>query len=481
MVNGDGPLMHRAATPVDRLGVATLGREFAGQILLPDDDAYDGARQVWNAMVDRRPAIIARCARPSDVAAAVRFGRSRGLEIGVRGGGHSVLGFAVPEGGMMLDLSLMASVRVDPDRRRAWVQGGALLGALDHAAQPFGLATTAGNVSHTGVGGLTLGGGMGWLARQCGLACDNVVSYDVVAADGGILRASETENADLFWGLRGGGGNFGVVTEFEFRLHPVGTAALVADLFYRPEDAPRAMHRWRDLLADAPCQATFTAWAGTTGIWPFLSRELHHRSLISMGYVWIGDPDQGRALLPALRDVTPPIAERVEALTYSELQRIDDTPQRHRVRRYTGGHYLRILDDEAIDAFVSRGVPEAGSHDDATFLPSGSLQSYGGAIASVDRNATAFTHRDTLVEFGAGAGWTDPAEDEAWIAGVRRYAAAVEPFASGVYVNDLAEEGQGGVKRAYGAETAARLGVLKERYDPDNIFHLNHNIQPRSR
>jgi hypothetical protein len=241
------------------------------------------------------------------------------------------------------------------------------------------------------------------------------------------------------------------------------------------------MHGWRDLLADAPCQATFTAWAGTAGTWPFLPRELHHRPLIGVGYVWVGDPDQGRELLPALRDATPPIAERVEALTYSELQRIDDTPQRHRVRRYMGGHYLRVLGDEAIDAFVLRGASGADGNVDSTFLPSGSLQSYGGAIASVDRYATAFRHRDTLVEFGASAGWMDPAEDEARIAGVRHYAAAIEPFASGVYVNDLAEEGPGGVKRAYGSETTARLTALKDRYDPDNIFHLNHNIQPRSR
>ncbi|MDB5078011.1 MAG: linked oxidase domain protein [Chloroflexi bacterium] len=476
------PMMqHRTDMHVDSPSVASLRRGFQGQILLPNDDAYEEARLVWNAMIDRRPAIIARCARPADVIAALRFGRSQGLEIGVRGGGHNVLGFAVPDGGLMLDLSLMASVRVDPDRRRAWVQGGVLLGALDRAAQRFGLATTAGNVSHTGVGGLTLGGGMGWLARQCGLACDNVASYEVVTADGEILHASETENADLFWGLRGGGGNFGVVTEFEFRLHPVGTAAFVVELFYRPEDASRAVRRWRDLLADAPCQATFTAWAGTTGTWPYLSPELHHRSLISVGYVWVGNPDQGRTLLPALRDVTPPIAERVEALTYGELQRMDDSPQRHRVRRYAGGHFLRTLGDEAIDAFISRGAPAADGAVDPSFLPSGSLQSYGGAIASVHRNATAFSHRDTLVEFGASAGWTDPAEDEARFAGVRRYTAAIEPFASGVYVNDLAEEGRGGVQRAYGDETAARLAALKDRYDPDNIFHLNHNIQPRSR
>jgi len=471
---------NRVTTLGDRPDLAILRRRFVGQILLPDEDGYDEARQVWNAMVDRRPAIIARCVSPSDVAAAVRFGRDRSLEIGVRGGGHGVLGLAVPDGGLMLDLSLMDAVRVDPDRRRAWVQGGALLGALDRAAQPFGLATTAGNVSHTGVGGLTLGGGMGWLARRVGLACDNVARFEIVTADGEILRASESENADLFWGLRGGGGNFGVVTEFEFRLHPVGTAALAATLFYRPEDGSRVMRGWRDLLEDAPCQATFTAWVGAAGDWPFLPRELHHRPLISVGYVWVGDLDQGRDLLPALREVGPPIAEQVEALTYVDLQRIDDDLQRHRLRRYSRGHYLRELGDEAIDAFVSRGVPAGEDTRDPAILPSGSLQAYGGAIAAVGRDETAFSHRDTLVEFGASARWTHAAEDETRIALARRFAAAMEPFASGVYVNNLTDEGEAGVRRAYGAATTARLVSLKDRYDPDNIFHLNQNIRPGS-
>ena len=456
--------------------IGSLQRGFAGQILLPHEEGYGQARRVWNAMVDRRPAVIARCAGTSDVAAAVRFGRGRGLEIGVRGGGHSIAGLAVPGGGLNIDLSLMGAVRVDPSRRRAWVQGGALLSALDRAAQSSGLATTAGNVSHTGVGGLTLGGGMGWLARQFGLACDNVTRFEVVSAEGEVLHASQSQNPDLFWGLRGGGGNFGIVTEFEFRLHPVATAALSAELFYTPQDAPQALRRWRDLLAGAPRQATLTAWAGAAGDWPFLPRELRGRPLASVGYIWTGDPDDGRRLLPALRGGTAPVAEQAEELTYLQLQSMDDASQAPGQRRYWKGHYLREFGDDAIAAFLSCGARDGDKQTDPALLASGELQAYGGAIASVGPSETAFSHRDALIEFVARAGWSAPAEDQARISIARRYGAAIEPYASGVYVNDLTDEGQDGVRRAYGSGQMARLTTLKDRYDPDNIFHFNHNV-----
>ena len=346
----------------NRRGVAALGHGFEGQILLPGDDGYDRARRVWNAIVDRRPAVIARCASAAGVAAAVRYGRDRGLEIGVRGGG----------------------------------------------------------------------------------------------------------------------GNFGIVTEFEFRLHPAGTTALVADLFYRPQDAPEAMQRWRDLLADAPAQATFTASASTSGDKPFLPPEQHNKPLISVGYVWAGDPDQGRLLLPALRRGTRPVAERAQAMTYLQLQRSDDTPQGHHRRRYWKGHYLRQLADDAITAFISRGG-QNGDGGDLALLASGDLQAYGGAIAAVGHDETAFSHRDAVVEFVARAGWTNPAQDQERITLARRYGAAIEPFASGVYVNDLTDEGQAGVQRAYGADKVAGLAALKDHYDPLNVFHLNHNILPVSR
>ena len=456
--------------------IAGLRRGFTGQILLPDEDGYDQARRVWNAMVDRRPAVIARCAGTSDVAAAVRFGRGRGLEIGVRGGGHNIAGLAVPEGGLMIDLSLMGAVRVDPGRRRAGCRGAPCSARWTGPPSRRGLATTAGNVSHTGVGGLTLGGGMGWLARQFGLACDNVARFEVVSADGEILHASEAENRDLFWGLRGGGGNFGIVTEFEFRLHPAAAAALTADLFYTPRDAPQALRRWRDLIAGAPPRATLTASAGTAGDWPFLPPGLRGRPMVSVGYVWTGDPDDGRRLLPALRGGTRPVAELTQGLTYLQLQSIDDDSQAAGQRRYWKGHYLREFGDDAIGAFSRLEPARVTMQSDPALLASGDLQAYGGAIASVGPEETAFSHRDALIEFVARAGWTDPAEDQARISIARRYGAAIEPYASGVYVNDLTDEGEEGVRRAYGTGQMARLAALKDRYDPDNVFHLNHNI-----
>ena len=435
--------------------------------------AYDAARTVWNAMVDRRPEAIVRCASANDVAEAIRYGRERDLEIGVRCGGHSVLGLCVPDAGLMIDLTPMAGVRVDPERRRAWVQGGALLGALDRAAMEHGLTTTAGNVSHTGVGGLTLGGGMGWLARRLGLSCDNVASYELITAEGERLHVDATGDPELFWGLRGGGGNFGVVTEFEFRLHPVASQAHVVELFFPVEDAPPVLRGWRDLNAIAPRAATFTAWVGESQS-PFLPPEWHDRPVASVGFVWAGEPELERKLLPALRALGRPVGERVEELPYLELQRMDDTLEGHALRRYWKGHYFRSLPDEAIDAFLLRGT--ADGHGER--LPAASLQGYGGAIADVPDAASAFSQRDALFEFVSAARWTDAAEDEERMAAARRYAASLEPFASGMYVNAMSDEGATGVARAYPPAKLARLRALKTAYDPHNVFHLNQNIPP---
>jgi FAD/FMN-containing dehydrogenase len=440
---------------------------FGGVVIAPDDDAYDTHRGVWNAMVDHRPALIARCESAADVAAAIRHARSEGLEVGVKCGGHNVLGHSVPDGGLMVDLSPMSMVTVDPEAIRATVQGGALLRFLDRASQAHALATTAGNVSHTGVGGLTLGGGMGWLARQAGLACDNVEAYTLVTADGGLVRATADENADLYWGLRGGGGNFGVVTEFTFRLHPVAGRALVVELAFPAAAAVEPMRRWRDLLPDAPRRATLTADAVTVAGEP----------IVLIGYVWVGDPDEGRAYLPAMRTIGQATGESVTEMSYLELQSIGDANHHHGKRRYANGHYLRELTDAAIEAFISRGVTHENGVEWSR-VAGGGFQAYGGAIGDVSNEDSAFSHRDALVEFFGGHTWLDAVEDAERMASARAYGDAIAPFASGVYVNVLVDNDEAGVRRAYGDAKLRRLSELKRRWDPDNVFHLNQNIAP---
>ena len=445
-------------TTTAQLPTATVHRSHVdGQVLTPGTRGYDTARSVWNAMIDHRPKLIVRCASVGDVVTAVRAAREHDLEIGVRCGGHNIAGHAVPHGGLMIDLTMMGRVTVDPVARRARVQGGAMLGALDRAAQDFGLATTAGNVSHTGVGGLTLGGGMGWLARQHGLACDNVVACTVVTANGDVVRACADEHPDLFWGVRGGGGNFGIVVEFEFRLHPVGTRALIAELTFTLDRAAAALRGWRELAEEAARPATMTA--GVSG------------GNVTLGYVWAGDPQAGRAMLPALRSIGAASGEAVRELSYLELQTGDDDTEGHAYRRYWKGHYLPGLSDGAIGALVDRDPADAT-------LPNVSLQAYGGAIADIDDDATAFSHRRTRFEYVAAAGWSDPGQDGLRMGAARREAAKLEPFAAGAYVNALSDEGASGVRRAYSEAKRARLTAVKDAYDPDNVFHLNHNIVP---
>ncbi|HEY7523392.1 MAG TPA: FAD-dependent oxidoreductase, partial [Candidatus Limnocylindrales bacterium] len=372
---------------------------FSGTVIHPSDDGYDAHRAVWNAMVDHRPALIAEPLGTTDVAAAIRFARQNDLDIGVKCGGHSVLGLSVPDSGLMIDLTPLSRVEVDVDRRVARVGGGALLRYLDEASLAHGLATTAGNVSHTGVGGLTLGGGMGWLARQFGLSCDNVERFEVVTADGEVVSATSAENPELFWGLRGGGGNFGIVTEFEFRLHPVVDHALMVDLGFDVTDAVEPLRRWRDLLPDAPREATLTADAVTA----------EGRPTVAIGFVWVGDPDRGRDYLETVRSVGTPRSESVQEMRYADLQRLFDGYHHHGSRRYAAGHYLTAFPDAAIDAFLTRGV--AGEATDWGRVAGGGFQAYGGAIAEVANDDTAFSHRDALIEFFAGQSWTDPAED----------------------------------------------------------------------
>jgi FAD/FMN-containing dehydrogenase len=320
---------------------------------------------------------------------------------------------------------------------------------------------------------------MGWLARQFGLACDNVASYTVVTADGEILRATATDHPDLFWGLRGGGGNFGVVTEFEFRLHPISGQALVADMYFDPAEptAVAALRAWRDLLPDAPREATLTSDTMTAGTPAFLPEGLHGRPVVTAGFVWIGEMAEARRYLEAFRRIGRPVAEEVAEMRYVDLQTIGDDRHHHGLRRYSAGHYLRELNDAAIDAYLARGVPAGAPEPDWSLMPGGGFQAYGGAIAEVGPDESAFSHRGTLVEFFAGTTWSDPAEDAVRMAGARTWAATLEPFSTGTYVNVLADSADQ-ADRAYLPGQLARLADLKRRYDPDNVFHLNQNIRP---
>ncbi len=441
--------------------MSEVTQQIDGTVLRPGDEGYDDARTIWNAMIDRRPRQIFRCASVRDVVTAIRTAREADLEIGIRCGGHSVVGHAVPDDGLMIDLTPMGGVQVDPAGRRARVQGGAMLGSLDRASQEHGLATTAGNVSHTGVGGLTLGGGMGWLARQFGLSCDNVISFEVVTAEGDVVRASESEHPDLYWALRGGGGNFGVVTEFEFRLHPVAPQTLSVELDFPIDRAAPVLRGWGDLNSSAPRPATFAA--GIEG------------DVVTVGYVWVGDPDVGRELLPPLRALGRPVAERVVESSYVDLQTRDDMERGHEMRRYWKGIYVRDLADDAIDVLLGGEGAGAGP---GTFVPRVSLQAHGGAIAEVPADATAFSHRDVAFEVVAATGWTDAAEDDDRIGGTRRHAARLDRFATGAYVNALNDEGVAGIGRAYTPRKLERLTAVKDAYDPENVFHLNQNIRP---
>ncbi|KQT02255.1 FAD-binding oxidoreductase [Cellulomonas sp. Leaf395] len=433
-----------------------LPGRFEGEVLVPDSPDYDVARTVWNGTVDRRPAYVVRCAGTDDVRAAVRVARELGLPLGVRGGGHSAPGWAVPDGGLMIDLSRMRGVDVDPGASTAQVQGGALLGSLDAASQPYGLATTAGIVSHTGIGGLALGGGVGWLGRELGLTCDNALGYEVVTADGELVRATADEHPDLFWGLRGGGGNFGVVTRFDLTLHDVGTKALVAEVDLDPARGLDALRTWLAWADDAPRRATLIA-------------EVRAGGPLTLGFVWVGPPDDAAPVVARLDGLGAALARRVAPISYVDLQRQSDVGAGHGFRRYAKSHYVRELPDAALEAFLAHAEADVGA---------ASLVAYGGAIADVDPGATAFAHRDTRFEYDVGAKWEDPADDERHAATCRRLAATIEPWSVGVYVNALGAEGAAGVHRAYGAATYARLQALKSAWDPDNAFRLNQNIPP---
>lgn len=457
----------------DNLSIPELASAFRGELICPEDDGYDAARRVWNGMVDRRPAVIARCTGVADVVAAADFARDNDLLVAVRGGGHNVAGNAVCDDGLVIDLSPMNGVRVDPVTQTARAQPGVTWGLFDRETQAFGLATNGGLVSTTGIAGLTLGGGLGWLARKHGTTCDNLLSADVVTAGGDVVTASDAERADLFWGLRGGGGNFGVVTSFEYRLHPVGPQVLAGAVFHPGEDAGKVLRFFRDFVADAPDELTVIAVALSAPPEPFLPAEAHGRLAVALAVCYAGDLDEGERVLRPLRSFGRPLADVVGPMPYATLQSMFDAGHPSGLHNYWKSNYLNELSDEAIDIAVAHAARMESP------LSNFSFEHLGGAISRTGEHETAFGHRQVMFDFAILAKWAEPQESDEHISWARDFWQAMEPSASAaVYVNNLGEEGEDRVRAAYTPERYERLVALKDKYDPDNLFRLNQNIRP---
>jgi FAD/FMN-containing dehydrogenase len=445
---------------------------FAGEVIRRDDPGYDEARAIWNAMHDKRPALVARCASSEDVVAALRFGRDHGLPIAVRAGGHSMPGHSVCDDGIVIDLRPLNAVTVDPATRRATVQGGALLGDVDRATQAHGLVVPAGVVSHTGVGGLTLGGGVGRLMRRFGLTIDSLVYAEVVTADGRILRASATENPDLFWGIRGGGGNFGIVTEFEFALHELSELLLLAT-FHRGEDGRSVLDRGRRAMAaGAPDALLWTSFLRKAPTLPWIPPELVGEPGVMSLIEWSGELAEGKPLLTEIQAELAPLASSLDVVPFLEIQTLTDEIFGPGKRTYIKAGFVNDLSDAVIDALCAQGA-EVGSP-----LSQIEVLAMGGAINRVPVDATAFPNRDVAWLINVPAMWEAVEDTEAEIAWARRTYKALEPhMTDGKYINFMGEDEGGDSTGAY-AGTFERLRSVKRTYDPGNVFRLNQNISP---
>jgi FAD/FMN-containing dehydrogenase len=452
--------------------IEKLKTNVKGRAVLPDDVSYDEVRAIWNATIDRRPAVIVQCAAAADVPSAIAFARSNGLEISIRGGGHNIAGNAVCDDGVTIDLSTMRNVRIDAQKRRAYVAPGATLADFDRAAQVHGLATPVGVNSTTGIAGLTLGGGFGWLTRKYGMTIDNLVSAEVITADGNQIRTSETENADLFWAIRGGGGNFGVVTEFEFALHPVGSEILAGLIVFPFSQAKQVLTRYREFVESAPEELSVWALLRKAPPLPFLPEHVHGQEVIVLPVFYAGDIAVGEKLIEPLRSFGDVCGEHIGVQPYVEWQQAFDPLLTKGARNYWKSHNFTELSDGALEAIVEF----AGK------LPSPQCEIFIGCIAGaanlVSTDATAYFHRDAKFVLNVHGRWDEVADDRICIAWAREFFQASAPFASaGAYVNFMTQEEGDRVAAAYGSNYD-RLVQIKNRYDPENIFHLNQNIKP---
>ncbi|HEX6348949.1 MAG TPA: FAD-binding oxidoreductase [Candidatus Dormibacteraeota bacterium] len=448
---------------------------FDGVLIRPEDPAYEDARRIWNGAIDRRPALIARCAGAEDAAAALAYARRLELPVAIRGGGHNVAGSALCESGVVIDFSTLRGVRVDPDRLTARVQPGALWGDVDAATQAHGLATPAGIVTHTGVAGLTVGGGFGWLSRRWGLTSDNLISVRMLLADGTPLRAAEDENPDLFWAVRGGGGNFGVVTEFEFRLHRLGTTVLAGPLLYRPEQAAEVLGHYREFIAGAPKELAVYLNLRSAPAFDWVPAELRGTDVLMVIPCYSGDLDEGEELLRPLREFGPPAADLVKRKPYTAHQGMFDAGVPHRWGYYWKSHYLPPLTDAAVQVLLERAWRKSGA---ASYTL---IFHLGGAITELPDDSSAASGRDAAHAINLNAAWPEGGPDHPDIGWCREFFAALEPHATGgVYVNFLHnDEGEARIRAAYG-DRYARLARIKARYDPDNVFRSNQNIRPQA-
>ena len=452
--------------------LSKLEERFSGDVVRPSDPRYGASRRVWNAMVDRRPALIVRPRTASEVATAILAAREAELEIAVRCGGHSLSGQSMSEGGLTVDLSAMSAVSLDPVAATARVGGGALLNDVGEAAAPHALTMPFGHISHTGVGGLTLGGGIGWVMRRYGLAIDSLRSVELVTAEGEVVRASEAENPDLFWALRGGGGNFGVVTEFEFDLHPFGPEALAGMIVYRLEDAPEAVRFCRDFMETAPDALTvFETFMTVPPQAPF-PPELQGRPALALGITYAGAVEEGERVVRPLREFGRPALDLVGPMPALAIQQMLDPTAPHGMRNYSRSHWLAELPDAAIDEQVRRHADVPSS---MSLIINARM---GGAVERVPREATAFAHRDAKRLLLVVSAWWE-GDDEEQIEWCRGVFDAMTPHSTGgVYVNFLEDEGQKRVQAGYAGDSWRRLVAAKDRWDPDNVFHLNANIPP---
>lgn len=455
--------------------VQKLKPKVKGHVLLPGDSGYDEARNIWNGMIDRRPAVIVQCGSADDVAPAIDFARTHGLEIAVRGGGHSVAGLSLCDDGLVIDLTSMKGVRVDPQTRRAYVEPGATLRDFDAAVQAHGLATPVGINSTTGIAGLTLGGGFGWLTRLYGLTIDNLVSADMVTADGKQLKITENSNNDLFWAIRGGGGNFGVVTNFEYKLHPVGPEVIAGLIVFPFSQAKQVITRYREFVETAPPELNVWVVLRQAPPLPFIPAEVHGKEVVVLAVFYVGDVASGEAAVQPLRSFGDVLGEHVGAQPYTQWQQAFDPLLTPGARNYWKSHNFTNVSDGAVDSMIEF----AGK------LPSPQCEVFLGLIAGaanrVPVDATAYVGRDARFVMNVHGRWDSAADDEKCRQWARNFFRASAPFASsGAYVNFMMEDEGERVAAAYGPNYR-RLVNIKEKYDPENVFHRNQNIKPATK